>query len=451
MDVTIGNKNIDNFMREFVARNPHMPLFHQAAREIVGAVYPNFQSTPEFVRWDVLRRMMKPEEIFIFSVPWVDSKGIPQLNTGYRVHFGKKTGPSKGGLRFDPDLTIDTVTFLGLKQRFKNALTGLMMDGAKGGSDFDPKRWSELDVMRFCQAFMINLSPYIGPHTDIPAGDKGVGQREIGYLYGMNTKLTRKFTGAITGKGVEWGGSILRVEATGYGLIYFVQAMLKMMGKNLEGKKIAISGSGNAAQGAAKKAIEERGIVVTLSDRDGTMYDKNGLTPKKFEFVQELKNVRRGRIKEYAENFGVPYHEGKRPWQLGQFDIALPCATENELDEEDARALVENGVMCVAEGGNMSSTPEAIHEFEKAKIPFGVGTAANAGGVSTSIFEMNQDSGFIPWSEERVDHELRRVMNHIHMQCVQYGKEGDYINYAHGAYRASFQRLARAIIAQGVI
>lgn len=442
---------IEKFMKEFAARNPHMPLLQQAAREIVEAVYPDFISTPEFVRWDVLKRMMKPEEIFIFSIPWVDSKGIPQLNTGYRVHFGKKTGPCKGGLRFDSGLTIDTVTFLALKQRFKNPLTGLMMDGAKGGSDFDPNKWSEVDVMRFCQAFAINLSPYIGDHTDIPAGDKGVGEREIGYMFGMNTKLTRQFDGSITGKGVEWGGSLLRTDATGYGVIYFLTEMLEEIGENIAGKKIAISGSGNAAQGAAKKAMEEGGIVVTLSDRGGTVYDKDGLTSKKFQFVQELKNVRRGRMKEYAENFGVPYYERKRPWQLGQFDIALPCATENELDKEDAHALVENGVICVAEGGNMSSTPGAIREFEKANIPFGVGTAANAGGVATSVFEMSQDSGFIPWSEEEVDHELRRVMKHIHVQCVRYGKEGNYIHYPRGAYRASFQRLARAIVAQGVV
>lgn len=448
-------KDVDKFMKDFVTRNPHMPLLHQAAREIVEAVYPDFIETPEFARWDVLRRMLEPEEVFQFSINWMDSQGIPRMNRGYRVHFGKKTGPCQGGLRFDPDLTIDTVTFLALKQRFKNVLTGHMMDGAKGGADFDPKKYPEVDIMRFCQAFAICLSSFIGPEIDGAAGDIGVGQQEVSYMFGMNTKLTGKFNGSFTGKGTEYGGSILRVEATGYGLIYFVIKMLEEIGKNIVGKKIAISGAGNAAQGAAKKAMEEGGIVVTLSDKAGTIYDKSGLTPEKLEFVMSIKNTKseqRGTLKAYAERFGVPFFAGRQgPWQLEPFDIALPCSHQNELDGEDARTLVENGVICVAEGGNMSSTPEAIREFEKAKVPFGVGTAVNAGGVTTSLFEKSQDSSLMYWNEQQVDRALRNTMAHIHTQCVQYGKRDDYINYALGAYRASFRRIAEAMVAQGVV
>lgn len=443
---------IDKFMRECIARNPHETTFHQAVEEIIRSIYPAYVQTPEFKKYNILERIIEPERIIMFRVPWMDDEGNFHVNRGYRVQFNSAIGPFKGGLRFHPSVNLDILKFLGFEQIFKNALTGLAMGGGKGGSDFDPKGRSDLEVMRFCQSFMAELFRHIGDRIDIPAGDIGVGHREIGFLFGMYKKLGNKFTGILTGKGVEWSGSFLRPEATGYGLMYFVCEMLATKKKNLAGKTIAISGSGNVAQYAAEKAMGLGGKVVTLSDSNGTAYDPEGLTQEKLHFVRELKNERRGRIKEYAERFDVTYHQGKRPWRLAKFDIALPCATENELDEEDARALADNGVECVAEGANMPSTPGAIREFHKAKILFGPGKAANAGGVAVSGLEMAQNSSMIQWDRYEVDKKLYNIMEKIHMQCVEHGggKE-NIVNYVDGANIAGFLKVARAMVDQGVV
>lgn len=442
---------IDKFMRDLIARNPHEPLFHQAVEEVIQSVYPVYIQTPDFVKWNILERITEPERVIMFRVPWMDDQENVRVNKGYRIEFSSATGPYKGGLRFHPSVNPDILKFLGFEQIFKNALTGLAMGGGKGGSDFNPKGRSDAEVMRFCQSFMVELFRHIGHHTDIPAGDIGVGRREIGFLFGMYKKLKNEFTGVLTGKGVEWGGSLLRPEATGYGLVYFVQEMLKTKSSHIAGKIMAISGSGNVAQYAAKKAMELGGKIVTLSDSDGTVHDPEGLTTEKLDFVMEIKNERRGRIKEYAERFGVAYHEGKRPWQLVRFDIALPCATENELDQEDATALTENGVICVAEGANMPSTPDAIRWFHARKTLFGPGKAANAGGVAVSGLEMAQNSSMTRWDRDEIDRKLLRIMQHIHTQCVAHGSEGDFINYVHGANRAGFLKVARAMVDQGVV
>lgn len=438
-------------MRGLVAGTPHETTFHQAVEEVIRSVYPVYMQTPEFKKYNILERVIEPERVIMFRVPWMDDEGNVRVHRGYRVQFNSAIGPFKGGLRFHPSVNLDILKFLGFEQIFKNALTGLAMGGGKGGSDFDPKEKSDAEVMRFCQSFMAELFRYIGHHIDIPAGDIGVGRREIGFLFGMYKKLRNEFTGALTGKGIEWGGSLLRPEATGYGLIYFVCEMLATKKKILAGKTIAISGSGNVAQSAAQKAIGLGGKVVTLSDSDGTFYDPEGINPEKLRFVIELKNERRGRVKEYAERFGVAYHAGKRPWQLAKFDIALPCATENELDEEDARVLLENGVACVAEGANMPSTPGAIRAFQEGKILYGPGKAANAGGVAVSGLEMAQNSSMLQWDQERVESELHRIMKNIHAQCVRYGAKGDVINYVDGANIAGFLKVARAMVDQGVV
>ena len=442
---------IDKFMQGLIARNPHEPLFHQAVEGFVRSVWPVYIQTPEFVRWNILERMTEPQEALLFSVPWVDDQGNVRVQKGYRVHFNNTTGPWKGGLRFHPSVSFDEVKFLGFKQVSKDALTGLMLGGAKGGSDFNPKGKSDLEVMRFCQMFMLKLKEFIGRRKDIPAGDIGVGIKEIGYLFGMHKMLTGEFTGTLTGKGYKWGGSLYRPEATGYGLLDFVSEMLKTKGENLTGKLIAISGSGNVAQYATEEAMRMGGRVVTSSDSSGTVYDPEGFTPHKLKFVMELKNERKGRIKEYAEKYGVAYHEGKKPWQLGRFDIALPCATENELDGEDARILVENGVICVAEGANMPSTPEAITEFLKAKILYGPGNAANAGGVAVSGLEMAQNGSMLQWEGPIVRQHLRSIMKKIHAQCVEHGNEENFINYIKGADIAGFLKVAHAMVEQGVV
>ena len=443
---------INEFMRGLIAHNPHETTFHQAVEEVVRSVYPVYIQTPEFKKYNILERVTEPKRTLLFQVPWMDDSGHIHVNRGFRVQFNDAIGPFKGGLRFHPSVSLDILKFLGFEQIFKNALTGLAMGGGKGGSDFDPKGKSNEEVMRFCQAFMGELSRHIGEHTDVPAGDIGVGRREIGFLFGMYKKLRNEFTGVFTGKGLEWGGSLLRLEATGYGLVYFVQEMLKTKSSGIAGKTVAISGSGNVAQYATEKTIELGGKVVTLSDSDGTIYDPEGFTAEKLRFVKELKNERRGRIKEYAEQFGVAYHEGKRPWKLVRFDVALPCATENELDEEDARALVEGGIECVAEGANMPSTASAVRVFQEAKILYGPGKAANAGGVAVSWLEMAQNSSMLQWDQERVDSELQRIMKNIHAQCVTYGaKGGDFINHKDGANIAGFLKVARAMVDQGVV
>jgi glutamate dehydrogenase (NADP+) len=382
----------------------------------------------------------------------VDDKGEVQVNRGYRVEFNGAIGPYKGGLRFHPSVNLSILKFLGFEQIFKNSLTTLPMGGGKGGSDFDPKGKSDVEVMRFCQSFMAELFRHIGPNTDVPAGDIGVGGREIGYMFGMYKKLRNEFTGVLTGKKLDWGGSLIRPEATGYGAVYFAEEMLKTRGEAIEGKAVVISGSGNVAQFATQKINQLGGKVVTLSDSSGTIYDPDGISGEKWEYMMELKNIRRGRIKEYAQEFGVQYFEGKRPWAIPEkVDIALPCATQNELNEEEATALVKAGCLCVSEGANMPSTPGAIEVFLKNKMLYGPGKAANAGGVATSGLEMSQNSLRMGWSREEVDKHLHGIMVAIHNQCVEYGKAGDFINYVNGANIAGFLKVARAMIDQGVV
>jgi len=395
--------------------------------------------------------MSEPERTIIFRVPWLDDKGEIQINRGFRIEMNSAIGPYKGGLRFHPTVNLGILKFLAFEQVFKNSLTTLPMGGGKGGSDFDPKGKSDNEVMRFCQSFMTELFRHIGADTDVPAGDIGVGGREIGYLFGQYKRLKNEFTGVLTGKGIEWGGSLIRPEATGYGVTYFAQEMLSTRGESFEGKTVCISGSGNVAQYAAEKVTQLGGKVVTLSDSNGFIYDPKGISPEKLKYVMELKNIKRGRIKDYAEKFGVEYFEGKRPWSV-KCDIAMPNATQNEIDEADAKMLVKNGCICVAEGANMPSTPEAVEFFIRSKILFAPGKAANAGGVATSGLEMTQNSMRLPWSREEVDDRLKIIMKNIHSTCVKYGsKEDGYINYVDGANIGGFVKVANAMIAQGVV
>lgn len=432
-------------------RTPNEPEFHQAVTEVSKVAIPFIEANPKYQGYGLMERLTEPDRVISFRVTWVDDRGQVQVNRGYRVQFNNAIGPYKGGLRFHPTVNLGVLKFLGFEQIFKNSLTGLPMGGAKGGSDFDPKGKSEAEIMRFCQAFMLELFRHIGPDTDVPAGDIGVGGREVGYLYGMYKKLRNEHTGTITGKGFEYGGSRIRPEATGYGLVFFVNEMLKLRGENLAGKAVAVSGSGNVAQFAAEKATQMGAKVVTLSDSTGTVYDRNGITLEKLEWVKDLKNVRRGRIKEYAGHFNAIYIEGARPWGVS-CDIALPCATQNELNEEDARMLIKNGCMAVAEGANMPTTPEAIELFHEANVLFGVGKAANAGGVATSGLEMSQNSLRLNWTREEVEERLLQIMIDIHSQCVKFGRESDgRIDYVKGANIAGFVRVAEAVIAQGIL
>ena len=466
---------LDSFLEQVVAKNPGEKEFHQAVFEVVRSLGPFLERNPKYRKAKILERMVEPERVIIFRVLWVDDRGEIQINRGYRVQMNGAIGPYKGGLRFHPSVNLSILKFLAFEQTFKNSLTSLPMGGAKGGADFDPKGKSDAEVMRFCQSFMSELYRHIGPDTDIPAGDIGVGQREIGYLFGQYRKICNEFTGVLTGKGLTWGGSLIRPEATGYGLLYFTEEMLKTRGDSLAGKVVAISGAGNVAQHAAKKALELGAKVVTLSDSNGTVYDPDGIDEEKLAFVMELKNVRRGRIREYAEHYGCEYLEGKRPWGI-KCDVALPCATQNEIDGSDARELVKNGCICVAEGANMPSTPEAVEVFLNNKILYCPGKAANAGGVAVSGLEMCQNSFNLYvthlevhegvavsglemcqnsqrycWTAEEVDGKLRRIMKAIHDQCVAYGKDGDYINYVDGANIAGFVKVADAMLAQGVV
>ncbi|KMQ52631.1 NADP-specific glutamate dehydrogenase [Chitinispirillum alkaliphilum] len=438
------------FLEKVKSRNPSEKEFYQAAEEVVHSVAPFLDKNPKYIKASVLERMIEPERVIIFRVPWVDDKGDVQVNRGYRVEMNSAIGPYKGGLRFHPSVNLGVLKFLAFEQVFKNSLTTLPLGGGKGGADFDPKGKSDKEVMAFCQSFMAELSRHIGPDTDIPAGDIGVGAREIGYMFGMYRKLKNEFTGVLTGKGLGWGGSLIRPEATGYGLIYFCEEMLKTRGESFEGKEVAVSGSGNVAQFATQKATELGAKVVTLSDSSGSIYDPQGITPEKLQYVMELKNVKRGRIKEYAEHFKCEYMEGKRPWSV-KCDIALPCATQNELDEDEAKTLLKNGCTCVGEGANMPSTPGAVKAFIENKILFAPGKAANAGGVATSGLEMTQNSMRLSWSREEVDQKLSTIMKNIHQQCVTYGKEGDFINYVSGANIGGFVKVADAMIAQGVV
>jgi glutamate dehydrogenase (NADP+) len=431
-------------------RSPNEPEFHQAVQEFSNVVIPFIEENKKYQGYGLLERLTEPDRALSFRVTWVDDKGQIQVNRGYRVQFNNAIGPYKGGLRFHPSVNFSILKFLGFEQVFKNSLTTLPMGGAKGGSNFDPKGKSDGEVMRFCQAFMFNLFRHIGPDTDVPAGDIGVGGREVGFLYGMYKKLANEHTGTFTGKGMAYGGSLIRPEATGYGTVYFMEEMLRARGQSLEGKKCLISGSGNVAQYAAEKVLDLGGTVHAVSDSNGTVYDRDGINREKLAYIINLKEVKRGRIKEFADEYGLVYLDGQRPWNI-PCDIALPCATQNEVHEADAKALVKNGCMGVAEGANMPSTNEAISVFQDAKIMYAPGKASNAGGVATSGLEMSQNSLRINWSREEVDERLHNIMRNIHEACIQHGKvNSKYIDYVKGANIAGFVKVADALIAQGV-
>lgn len=443
---------IDAFMEGVKLKNSHEPEFIQAVLEVAETVIPYIEANPKYKSTKILERITEPERVIQFRVPWVDDSGEVQVNRGFRVEFNSAIGPYKGGLRFHPSVNLSILKFLGFEQIFKNSLTTLPMGGGKGGSDFDPKGKSDNEVMKFCQSFMTELSRHIGPDTDVPAGDIGVGGREIGYMFGQYKRLRNEFTGVLTGKGINWGGSLIRPEATGYGTVYFAAEMLKTKGDNFTGKIVSISGSGNVAQFACEKATELGAKVVTMSDSKGFIYDPNGIDAKKLAWIMDLKNNRRGRIKEYAAEFdGVSFHENEKPWSI-KVDVALPCATQNELNEEQAKQLVDNGCMAVAEGANMPCTPEAIALFQSRKVLFSPGKASNAGGVATSGLEMSQNSLRFNWTREEVDQKLHNIMLDIHKQCVNFGKQEDgYIDYVKGANIAGFVKVADAMIDQGVV
>lgn len=442
---------VKNFMSLIKARNPGENEFHQAVQEVAESLIPFIEENPKYKHAKVLERMAEPERTIIFRVPWLDDKGEIQINRGYRIEMNSAIGPYKGGLRLHPTVNLGILKFLAFEQVLKNSLTTLPMGGGKGGSDFDPKGKSDNEVMRFCQSFMTELFRHIGPDTDVPAGDIGVGGREIGYLFGQYKRLKNEFTGVLTGKGLEWGGSLIRPEATGYGVTYFAQEMLSTRGESIKGKTVCVSGSGNVAQYAIEKVTQLGGRVVTVSDSNGFIYDPKGVDAEKLAFIMDLKNVKRGRIMEYAEKYGVEYFEGKRPWII-KCDVAMPNATQNEISEDEAKQLVKNGCICVAEGANMPSTPEAVEVFLNSKILFAPGKAANAGGVATSGLEMTQNSMRLPWSREEVDERLHTIMRNIHQTCVQYGKkENGFINYVDGANIGGFVKVANAMIAQGVV
>ena len=439
-------------MEEVKTRNGHEPEFIQAVQEVAETVIPYIAKHDIYNGKNILLRMVEPERLISFRVAWVDDSGEIHVNRGYRIQMNSAIGPYKGGLRFHPTVNASILKFLAFEQVFKNSLTTLPMGGGKGGSDFDPKGKSDDEVMRFCHAFMLELNRHIGPNTDVPAGDIGVGAREIGFLFGMYKKIRNEFTGVLTGKGRSWGGSLIRPEATGYGTVYFAQSMLQTSGNDFSGKKVVISGSGNVAQYAAEKAIQLGATVLTLSDSKGFIHDPEGIDAEKLAFVMDLKNNQRARISAYIKTYpNASYHEGETPWGVA-CDIALPCATQNELDGQDAEKLIANGCLCVAEGANMPSTPEAIHAFHEAKILFAPGKASNAGGVATSGLEMSQNSLRISWTREEVDERLKAIMSDIHDSCIAYGKEADgYCNYVKGANIAGFVKVADAMLAQGVI
>lgn len=443
---------VEKFMDELVAKNPGEKEFHQAVREVVESVADYVVEYPHLMDQKILERMVEPERVVMFRVPWTDDRGEIHINRGFRVQMNSAIGPYKGGIRFHASVNLSIMKFLAFEQTFKNALTTLPMGGAKGGSDFSPRGKSDAEVMRFCQSFMTELQRHIGPDTDVPAGDIGVGGREVGYLFGQYKRIRDEFTGTLTGKGLGWGGSRLRPEATGYGVCYFAQEMLATRGETFEGKTVLVSGSGNVAQYAAQKAMRLGAKVVTLSDSDGFIYDAEGLTEDKMQYIFELKNVRRGRIREYAEKYPeAVYYPGERPWKIA-CDIALPCATQNEIGEDDAEALVKGGCFCVVEGANMPTRPEAIAVFQKSRLLYSPGKASNAGGVATSGLEMSQNSIRNQWTAEQVDNELHRIMSDIHKACLKYGTEPDgYINYVKGANIAGFIKVANAMIDQGLV
>jgi glutamate dehydrogenase/leucine dehydrogenase len=443
-------QKVQGFMSKVIAKNPGEVEFHQAVHEVVESLIPFVEENPQYKEALILDRMVEPERVILFRVPWINDKGGVELNKGYRIEMNSAIGPYKGGLRFHPTVNLGILKFLAFEQVLKNSLTTLPMGGGKGGSDFDPKGKSDNEVMRFCQSFMTELQRHIGPDTDVPAGDIGVGGREIGFLFGQYKRLRNEFVGVLTGKGLEWGGSLIRPEATGYGNVYFAKEMLATRNETFEGKVVSISGSGNVAQYATEKVTQLGGKVVTLSDSSGYIYDPDGIDADKLAFVMELKNIKRGRIKEYADKFGVKYFEGERPWGV-KVDVALPCATQNEINDEDAQTLVNNGCYCISEGANMPSTPEAIKIYLDNKILYGPGKAANAGGVAVSGLEMSQNSMRLAWTREEVDQKLHSIMVNIHENCVKWGTEGDFINYVKGANIAGFVKVADAMLAQGVV
>ena len=442
---------IQAFIDSVKVRNPNEPEFIQAVTEVAETVLPFIENNPKYNNTMLLERMVEPERVIMFRVPWLDDKGDIQVNRGFRIEMNSAIGPYKGGLRFHPSVNLGILKFLAFEQVFKNSLTTLPMGGGKGGSDFNPKGKSDNEVMRFCQSFMSELFRHIGPNTDVPAGDIGVGGREIGFMFGQYKRLRNEFTGVLTGKGASWGGSLIRPEATGYGNVYFAEQMLKTKGENFDGKTVVISGSGNVAQYACEKATELGAKVLTLSDSSGYIYDSKGIDAEKLAFVMELKNVKRGRIKAYADHFGCEFHEGARPWSV-PCDIALPCATQNELNAEEAKALVANGCNCVSEGANMPCMPEAIEVFYQNKILFAPGKASNAGGVAVSGLEMSQNSLRYNWTRKEVDAKLHAIMVDIHSSCVAYGSDGTgYTNYVKGANIAGFVKVADAMLDQGVV
>ena len=443
---------VDGFMADLVAKNPGEKEFHQAVREVLESVAPYIVEHPYLMDQKILERIVEPERVIMFRVPWLDDEGEIHINRGYRVQMNSAIGPYKGGLRFHPSVNLSIMKFLAFEQTFKNSLTTLPMGAAKGGSDFNPKGKSDNEVMRFCQSFMTELQRHVGQDTDVPAGDIGVGSREIGFLFGQYKRLRNEFSGVLTGKGLNWGGSPLRPEATGYGTCYFASAMLATRGESFEGKTVVISGAGNVAQYAAQKTLQLGAKVVTLSDSNGFIYDPDGIDEEKLAYVFELKNVYRGRIKEYVQKYPTAqYFENQRPWGI-KCDIAMPCATQNEINASEARQLVDNGCICVAEGANMPSEPQAIEIFQQAKLLYSPGKASNAGGVATSGLEMTQNSIRLKWTEEEVDAHLHRIMTDIHEACVKYGTEPDgYVNYVKGANIASFIKIADAMMAQGLV
>lgn len=443
---------IKKFMAEVTAKNPNEPEFLQAVQEVAETVIPYILSHKVYEGKNILLRMVEPERTIIFRVPWVDDSGEIRVNRGFRIEMNSAIGPYKGGLRFHPSVNLSILKFLAFEQVFKNSLTTLPMGGGKGGSDFDPKGKSEMEVMRFCQSFMSELFRHIGENTDVPAGDIGVGAREIGYMFGQYKKLKNEFTGVLTGKGLSWGGSLIRPEATGYGAVYFAENMLATKGESIKGKKVIVSGSGNVAQYAVEKATQMGAKVLTMSDSSGYIYDKDGIDSEKLAFIMELKNVKRGRISEYVTKYpSAEFHAGKTPWGVPA-DVAFPCATQNELNGEDAKTLLNNGLICLSEGANMPSTIEAINYFLEKKILFAPGKASNAGGVATSGLEMSQNSLRLSWTREEVDERLKGIMRNIHEMCVQYGKEeSGFVNYVKGANIAGFVKVADAMLAQGVV
>ena len=442
-------ENVRQFLSWVKESNSGESEFLQAVEEVAEAVLPIMDDHPRFKNMKILERMVEPERVITFRVPWLDDNGNVQVNRGYRIEMNSAIGPYKGSLRFHPSVNLSILKFLAFEQVFKNALTTLPMGGGKGGSNFDPKGKSDNEIMKFCQSFMSELCRHIGPNTDVPAGDIGVGAREIGYMFGQYKRIRNEFTGVLTGKGLGWGGSLIRPEATGYGNVYFAQNMLAVNGDSLKDKTVVISGSGNVAQYSCEKATELGAKVVSMSDSSGYIYDKDGINSEKLAFIMNLKNVKRGRIKEYADHYGCEFHEG-RPWGL-KCDIALPCATQNELNKSEAEDLVSNGCICVAEGANMPSTPEAVEVFLAAKILFAPGKASNAGGVATSGLEMSQNSLRMNWTREEVDTKLKTIMKDIHAQCEDHGKEGDFINYVKGANIAGFLKVADAMLDQGIV